>query len=231
MRTRTRVLLVDDHPLVCQGVRAILELMYDVVGMVYDGNDVLPAVRRLRPDLVLLDLGLPGKLGLDVCRELKTEFPAIKVLVVSMQAEKIFVEEAMRAGASGFLVKLASDRELLSAVSEVMAGRPYRNLDLEVKTRPASTETAGTAQQRLHDPLSMLSRRQRQVFILMGQGKTTKEIADALGVETKTVEFHRSKMEKALGLKNARALMRLCMERMSQHDAPTLESLGADDTP
>jgi DNA-binding NarL/FixJ family response regulator len=222
--TKARILLVDDHPLVCQGLKALLEPRHEVVGMVHDGALVEDAVRRLRPDLVLLDLGLPNKLGLDLCRDLTRDYPATRVLVVSMQAERVFVEEALRAGAAGFLVKLSSDQDLLTAVGTVLAGEIYRNPRLETRSRPArDAEVSRT--ERLNDPLEMLSRRQRQVFVLMGQGRTTREIAEQLGVEVKTVEFHRAKMERALGLKNARALMRLSMERMAEPGAPTLEEV------
>ena len=228
MTAQVRILLIDDHPLVTQGLRALLEPTHKVIGMVHDGDRALDEVRRLKPDLVLLDLLMPGKLGLDVCREIKAEMSSVTVLIVSMQAERIYADEAFRAGASGFVLKLASDRELLRAIEEVMAGRPYRNPGLEQRTRPPHREGEGsTPADRLHDPLDMLSLRQRQVFVLMGQGKTTREIAEALGVEIKTVEFHRAKTEKALGLKNARALMRLSMERMSQPDAPSLAEVSA----
>jgi DNA-binding NarL/FixJ family response regulator len=226
VKAAARVLLVDDHPLVCQGLKRLLEPAYAVVGMVHDGSLVLKEVERLRPDLVLLDLGLPGRLGLDVCRDIRRDFPATRVLVVSMQAERIYADEAFRAGAAGFLVKLSSDRDLLVAVEEVLAGRPYRNPGLEVRSRPGSTARPEHATKRLRDPLEMLSRRQRQVFVLTGQGKTTREIAEILGVEVKTIDFHRAKMERALGLKSARALMQLSMERMSEPDAPTLESVS-----
>lgn len=228
MKDSAKLLLVDDHPLVCQGFKALLEPTYQVVGMVHDGSEVLQEVRRLSPDLVLLDLGLPGRLGLDVCRDIKRHYPEVQVLVVSMQAEKIYADEAFRAGASGFVVKLASDTDLLTAVAEILAGRPYRNPRLEARTRPAADGGAGMPASRLRDPLDSLSRRQRQVFVLMGLGRTTREIADILGVEVKTVDFHRAKMERALGLKNARALMALSMERMAQPGAPTLEELGID---
>jgi DNA-binding NarL/FixJ family response regulator len=221
--TRTRILLVDDHPLVCQGLKALLEPTYEVVGMVHDGALVIDAVRRHRPDLVLLDLGLPNRLGLDLCREIVNGPVRAKVLVVSMQAERIFAEEAFRAGASGFLVKLSSDQDLLSAVSAVVAGEVYRNPSLEARSRPPREDGSSRAE-RLNDPLDMLSRRQRQVFVLMGHGKTTREIAEHLGVEVKTVEFHRAKMERALGLKNARALMRLSMERMAESDTAALRA-------
>ena len=227
MTARARVLLADDHPLVCQGIKALLEPAYDVVGMVHDGAQVVDAVIKHKPALILLDLQLPNRLGLDICRDIVRESPGTKVLIVSMQAEKIYVDEAFRAGASGFLVKLSSDRDLLTAVSTVLAGRPYRNPALEARTRPPrDPSAAATPSARLADPLDMLSRRQRQVFVLMGQGKTTQEIAETLGVEIKTVEFHRAKMEKALGLKNARALMRLSMERMSEPDAPSLAQVS-----
>ncbi|MGE0553566.1 MAG: response regulator [Gemmatimonadales bacterium] len=228
MTDRPRLLLVDDHPLVCQGFKAMLEPTYEVVGMVHDGSEVLGEVRRLSPNLVLLDLGLPGRLGLDVCRDIKRSFPEVRVLVVSMQAEKIYVDEAFRAGASGFVVKLASDADLMAAVSEVLAGRPYRNPQLEARTRPTADGGDNLPSNRLRDPLDALSRRQRQVFVLMGMGRTTREIAETLGVEIKTVDFHRAKMERALGLKSARALMALSMERMAQPGAPTLEELGVE---
>jgi DNA-binding NarL/FixJ family response regulator len=222
--TRSRILLVDDHPLVCQGLKAMLEPEHEVVGMVHDGALVFDAVAKHRPDLVLLDLGLPNRLGLDVCRDIVRDHPATKVLIVSMQAERVFAEEAFRAGASGFLIKLSSDKDMTDAVKTVLAGGVYRNPRLEARSRPP--QEGKPRAERLNDPLEMLSRRQRQVFVLMGQGKTTREISEALGVEIKTVEFHRAKMEKALGLKNARALMRLSMERMAEPDAPTLEQVG-----
>jgi DNA-binding NarL/FixJ family response regulator len=227
--TRHRLLLVDDHPLVVQGMKAMLEPRFEVVAMVHDGALVLGEVLRHRPDLVLLDLSLPNRMGLDICRDIVRESPATKVLVVSMQAEKIYVDEAFRAGASGFVVKLASDADLLGAVEAVLAGGVYRNPKFETRSRPARDQAHQTASSRLTDPLDLLSRRQRQVFVLMGHGKTTQEIADFLGVETKTVEFHRVKLEKALGIKSVRALQALSMERMSQPGAPTLDDVTKEE--
>jgi DNA-binding NarL/FixJ family response regulator len=223
--TRFRLVVVEDHPIVAQGLKAMLEPRYEVVGMVHDGARAYDEVARLRPDLVLLDLQLPNRMGLDICRDIVRGVPSAKVVVVSMQAEKIYADEAFRAGASGFVIKLASDRDLLTAVETVLGGGVYRNPKLETRSRPARDDSRRDPASRLSDPLEVLSRRQRQVFVLMGHGKTTQEIAEALGVETKTVEFHRAKLEKALGIKNVRALQALSMERMSQPGAPTLEEV------
>ena len=217
---RARLLLVDDHPLVAQGLKAMLEPRYEVVGLIHDGAKAFEAVQRLRPDLVLLDLNLPNRMGLDICRDVVRLSPAPKVIIVSMQAERIYTDESFRAGASGFVVKLSSDTELLAAVEAVLGGGTYRNPKFEARSRPL--QSVGT---RLTDPLDVLSRRQRQVFVLMGHGKTTQEIADLLSLETKTVEFHRVKLEKALAIKSIRALQTLSMERMSQPGAPTIEEV------
>lgn len=222
--SRSRILLVDDHQLMAQGLRALLEPRYDVVGLVHDGAVAFDAAARLRPDLVLLDLNLPNRTGLEICRDLQRLDPAPRVIMVSMQAEKIYVDESFRAGAQGFVVKLSSDRDLVTAVEAVLAGGTYRNPAFEARTRPQ--QPAGG---RLNDPLDVLSRRQRQVFALMGHGKTTQEIAELLGLESKTVEFHRAKLEKSLGIKGVRALQALSMERMSQPGAPSIEAvLGSD---
>lgn len=217
---RHRLLLVDDHALVAQGMKAMLEPRYEVVALVHDGAKALEAVQRHRPDLVLLDLNLPNRMGLDICRDIVRLGPATKVVIVSMQAEKIYADESFRAGASGFVIKLSSDADLLAAVEAVLAGGTYRNPKFEARSRPLQ----GVAS-RLTDPLDVLSRRQRQVFVLTGHGKTTQEIADLLGLETKTVEFHRVKLEKALAIKSVRALQTLSMERMSQPDAPTIDDV------
>ncbi|MBM4187720.1 MAG: response regulator transcription factor [Gemmatimonadetes bacterium] len=227
--TRRRLLLVEDHQLVAKGFKALLEPRYEIVGMVHDGAHALDAVLKHRPDLVLLDLSLPNRMGLEICRDIVRDVPATKVLVVSMQAEKIYADEAFRAGAAGFVVKLSSDADLLSAVETVLAGGTYRNPKFETRSRPPRDPAHQTPGSRLGDPLDVLSRRQRQVFILMGHGKTTQEIAEFLGVETKTVEFHRVKLEKALGIKSVRALQALSMERMSQPGAPTLEEVTKEE--
>ena len=112
---RQRVLLVEDHTLVAQGLKAMLEPRYDIVGLIHDGAKAVEAVERHRPDLVLLDLNLPNRMGLDVCRDLVRLVPAPKVIIVSMQAEKIYADESFRAGASGFVIKTSIGRMVVQA--------------------------------------------------------------------------------------------------------------------
>lgn len=209
-----RVLLVDDHPMVCAGMRGVLTPAFEVVGMVHDGRDVAPAVQRLHPDIVLLDLGLPGKSGVEVLRELRELHPALMIVVVSMHAERVFAEESLRVGANGYLVKSAEPRELHEALGTVLKGERYVTpllrwrahhrgealTDVEAPQDPA----AGGASQ----ALAQLTDRQREVLRLIGQGCTTSEIASALGVVEKTVEYHRATLKKVLALPSYAALVR-----------------------
>ncbi|MBX6330802.1 MAG: response regulator transcription factor, partial [Gemmatimonadaceae bacterium] len=125
MDTVARLLLADDHPMMCEGLRAILEPENQVVGVVHDGREVPGAVTRLEPDLVLLDISLPGRNGLDLARELHRTHPELKTMILTMHSERLYADEALRAGARGFVVKLAAGSELRFAVSEVLAGRTY----------------------------------------------------------------------------------------------------------
>jgi DNA-binding NarL/FixJ family response regulator len=209
-----KVLLVDDHPMVCAGMRGVLTPAFDVVGMVHDGRDVADAVRRLTPDVVLLDLGLPGKSGVEVLRELRQAHPSVKVLVVSMHAERVFAEESLRAGADGYLVKSAEPRELHEALGAVLEGRRYVTplLRFRVHGREEAIGDVGAPHEgdtgAASQALAQLTDRQRQVLRLIGQGCTTAEIAHALGVVEKTVEYHRAILKKVLSLPSYAALVR-----------------------
>lgn len=211
---RPRVLLVDDHPMVCEGMRGVLAPAFEVVGMVHDGRDVTDAVRRLAPEVVLLDLGLPGKSGVEVLRELRAGHPGLRVLVVSMHAERVFAEESLRAGADGYLIKSAEPRELHEALRSVLAGQRYVTpaLRWRVHGRDEAAGDVGAAQEgesgSVHQALAQLTDRQREVLRLIGQGCTTPEIAEALGIVEKTVEYHRTLLKKTLGLPSHAALVR-----------------------
>lgn len=204
MDERPRILIADDHALVCEGLRGLLEPAYAVVGMVSDGDAVMEAVRERRPDLALLDISLPGRNGLDLARALQAEHPEVKTLVLTMHAERLYADEALRAGAGGFVLKLASGSELRFAVSEVLAGRTYVTPLLAVA---AGADTADPETPRGVDGRP-LTTRQQEVLRYIARGYTTAQIAGELGITDKAVEFHRTRLRQVLGLSSNAALVR-----------------------
>lgn len=201
MIRRTAILIADDHPLVSQGLRAILRPNCEVVGVVQDGRDVSDAVRAKKPELLLLDLSMPHRNGLDLLPELTKAFPNLKVLIVTMHVDRAMADAAMLAGAHGFIPKEASAEELNDAISQVMQGKRY----LSPKV-PRHTQRDGSA---MSDPaLDRLTPRHKQILRLLGEGKTSQQIADVLGVSHRTIEFHRASIRRALGITNEVGLLR-----------------------
>jgi DNA-binding NarL/FixJ family response regulator len=211
MRGAARLLLADDHPMVCDGLRTILEPVNQVVGIVHDGREVVAAVEQLEPDLVLLDISLPGINGLELARTLKRSHPDVKTMMLTMHSDRLFADEALRAGALGFVVKLASGSELRFAVAEVLAGRNY--------VTPLVAERAASAAREVGDgdaeagPGQTLTPRQLEVLRLLARGAATSEIAQELGVSVKAVEFHRTRLKRALGLSTNAALVRFAVTK------------------
>jgi DNA-binding NarL/FixJ family response regulator len=201
MIRRTAILIADDHPLVSQGLRAILRTNCEVVGVVQDGRDVIDGVRAKKPDLLLLDLSMPHRNGLDLLPELVKSFPTLKVLIVTMHVDRAMADAAMLAGAHGFIPKEASAEELNDAISQVMQGKKYISPKI-----PRHTQRDGSA---IDDPaLDRLTPRHKQILRLLGEGKTSQQIADALGVSHRTIEFHRASIRRALGITNEVGLLR-----------------------
>lgn len=201
MIRRTAILIADDHPLVSQGLRAILRPNCEVVGVVQDGRDVSDAVRAKKPELLLLDLSMPHRNGLDLLPELTKAFPNLKVLVVTMHVDRAMADAAMLAGAHGFIPKEASAEELNDAISQVMQGKRYLSPKI-----PRHTQRDGSA---IYDPaLDRLTPRHKQILRLLGEGKTSQQIADVLGVSHRTIEFHRASIRRALGITNEVGLLR-----------------------
>jgi DNA-binding NarL/FixJ family response regulator len=207
MTHRPTLILADDHALMTEGLRVMLEPEHEIVDVVRDGLHVVAAVEFHRPDLVLLDLSLPGRSGLEIAAELHARMPATRVLIVTMHADRIYADEALRAGASGYVLKLARAEELRHAIAEALAGRQYVTPLLSEHTAPGAARTEPRG---LPDAggLLALTERQREVLRLIAQGRTTHEIAAALEVSPKAVEFHRVRIKKVLGLSSTAALVR-----------------------
>jgi len=198
---RATVLLADDHAIVAEGLASLLKGEFALVGTVASGAELLEAARRLRPDVIVTDLAMPGMSGLAALRQLKVDGLAAKVVFLTMHADAELAAEALRAGASGFVVKHAAGKELIAAIHTALRGRMYvaSNLAQDVLETLAEPRTNATRH---------LTPRQRDVVRLLAEGRTMKEIAVALGVSPRTVETHKYQAQEALGLKTTADLIR-----------------------
>jgi two-component system, NarL family, response regulator NreC len=205
--SRNTVLLADDHAIVTEGLAGLLRHHgFDVVGMVGDGQLLIAEARRLRPDVIVTDLSMPGLSGLDVLPRLKDEGIESKVIVLTMHNDADLATLAMRRGAAGFLLKESAGEELLSAIRQVLQGHVYLTpaLTKDVMDRMANAAGASVPQ---------LTPRQRDVLRLIVKGQRMKEIAANLGLSTRTVETHKYEMMQALGLHSTAELVRYALDR------------------
>jgi DNA-binding NarL/FixJ family response regulator len=204
---KTRVLVIDDHLLVAEGLRKLLEGQFELVGSAGEAAIGISLAKETNPDVVLMDISLPGINGLEATRQLKSEVPTARVIFVTVQTSRVYVEEAMRAGGWGFVSKHAAASELADAIQQVVAGRRYITPSVRiplVRTSRAEEPTGGM-------PVRLTSR-QQQVLQLVGEGKTIKEIAAVLHISPKTVEFHKANLMKDLGLNTSGELIRFALE-------------------
>jgi DNA-binding NarL/FixJ family response regulator len=203
---RNRILIVDDHPVVREGLVQQINRQPDLEVCAQAGNasHALEMVREKMPDLVLADINLPGRSGIDLIREIRAIAPTIPVLVLSMHDESVFAERALRAGGRGYVSKQAGPEKLTEAIRKVLSGQIY--VSETVSTRLLDGLSAkGT---RVASPIEKLTDRELDVFTLIGQAKETKEIAQCLYMSTKTVEAHRGAIKRKLALKTGPELTR-----------------------
>lgn len=196
-----RVLLVDDHPFVRQGIASSLEDIPDIelLGEADSCDAAMDLVTRERPDVVVTDLSLPDKSGLELVRALLVEHPTLPILVLSMHEEDIYAERCLRAGAKGYLMKSHGPESLITAIRTVARGRVYVSPELAQRLVSILTSPTPVHPQR-EGLLKELSDREFEVFDLVGRGRTAKEIASQLGLSSKTVDVHRARIRGKLGL-------------------------------
>ena len=206
MRRHT-VLLADDHAIVTDGLARILqEALFDVVGAVRDGQQLLDAAVRLRPDVIITDLSMPGLSGLDALARLRAAHVQSKVIVLTMHHDADLATDAIRGGASGFLLKESAGDELLVAVRHALEGKVYITPTV---TQEIVERMAGPAKPK--EP--QVTPRQRDILRLIVKGQRMKEIAATLGLSTRTVEGHKYQMMEALGVTSTAELVRYAIER------------------
>ena len=202
---RATVLLADDHAIVAEGLASLLRDEFSLVGTVTSGAELLEAAQRLRPDVIVTDVAMPGMSGLDALRRLRADGLTAQVVFLTMHADAELAAEALRAGAAGFVVKHAAGKELIAAIQAALRGRTYVTADLAQDVLAAMAERrASTARQ--------LTPRQRDVVRLLTEGRTMKEIAAALGVSPRTVETHKYQALEALGLTTTADLIRYALQ-------------------
>ncbi|HEY2971237.1 MAG TPA: response regulator transcription factor [Pyrinomonadaceae bacterium] len=203
---KLRVLLVDDHALVRAGIRALLERggLVEVVGEAGDGHEALDLIEKLRPEVVLLDLAMPGASGFEVLKTTTEKFPEVHVIVLTVHEGEEYAFQALRAGAAGYLPKSAASSELRLAIEHVMGGKKYLSPTIEQK---ATFESGRSTSEGLA-PMSELTPRQLEVLTLIAEGHSTKDIARALNISVKTVETHRAQLMDRLNIHDVASLVR-----------------------
>lgn len=203
--TRSSVLIADDHKLVMEGLRKLLENQFDVVGTVEDGRAVLTAAERLKPDVILVDVTMPLLNGIDACARLRVLVPSSRVIVLTMHADRSYAAEAFRAGAAGYVLKRSATSELVQAIQTVLRGQRYLTGDLPASIL-AETRLPGEPQP------GHLTPRQREVLQLVAEGHSAKQIAALLVISVKTVEFHKRRLMDQLDLRSTAELTRYAMQ-------------------
>jgi DNA-binding NarL/FixJ family response regulator len=201
---RPRVLLADDHRMIREAFAQLLEPNCEIVGAVADGRALLAAVAELKPDVAIVDVAMPLLNGLDAARQLKRSMPELKIVVLTINEDADLAAEAIRAGASCYLLKNSAASELLWAVDEAMRGRSYVTPLMAKGLMEALTNESPTRK-------SAASPRQREVLQLLAEGRTMKQIARILNIKPRTVAFHKYGMMRQLGIRSTAELVQAAM--------------------
>jgi DNA-binding NarL/FixJ family response regulator len=210
---RLHIVLGDDHTLVRQGLRKILEEQpeWEVVAEASDGREVVRQTLSLQPDVVVLDIGMPLLNGIDATRQIARRFPNINVLILSMHSEEAYITQAMKAGARGYLLKDSADTDLIRAVAAVAAGKSF--FSPVVAKVMLDDYVRHLADKGIVDRFEALSEREREIFQLIAEAHSNKEIADLLSVSPATVETHRAHILQKLDVHNTAELVLYAVRR------------------
>ena len=200
---RTRVLLADDHAILLEAMKKLVEPSCTVVGTAADGRILITMAEKHRPDVIIADINMPNLNGLEACERLKKKVPESKVIFLTVNEDSDSAEDAIRRGATGYLLKKAASAELFKAIQTVMSGRTY--ITPLISREPVNVFISRARSHEHHEPLTT---RQREVLQLLAEGKSMKEAADVLNITVRTIAFHKYSMMEHLGLTRNSELVR-----------------------
>jgi DNA-binding NarL/FixJ family response regulator len=207
-----RIVLADDHVMLRKGLKMMIEGRpeFEVVAEARDGLELLDQLKRVSPDLVILDISMPGLRGIEATREIKSMHPHMKVLILTMHKDKDYLQKALMSGADGYLLKEDADSELFSAIQTIRSNKTYIS---PILTRDLPDEWAKVCRGKIEIQKESLTNREREILKLAAEGKSSKEIAALLFISIRTVEHHRSNIMSKLGVKKAADLIRYAVQK------------------
>jgi DNA-binding NarL/FixJ family response regulator len=199
-----KLFIVDDHYMVIEGIHSLLQNEMDIewMGHAMNAASCLAFLKKEKPDVILLDINLPDKSGIDLCKEVKQQYPGIHILGLSTFNQQSFIEKMIANGASGYVIKNASQQELMDAIHAVVKGKQYLSFDAAITLRKTAAETN----------LPVITRREKEVLDLIGDGLTNNEIAKKLFISITTVDSHRKNLLSKFEAKNTASLIRIAAQ-------------------
>jgi DNA-binding NarL/FixJ family response regulator len=213
-----RIVVVDDHPLFRKGLEELIHSdgSFAVCGEASNASEAMDVIRKLHPDLAIVDLSLPGANGIELIKNIRAELPKLPILVLSMHDESLYALRALRAGADGYVMKHEAMANVVQAIHEVFNGRPYLSpaMAAQVITKFAHRQGEGET-----DAVDRLSDRELEILELIGKGNEVRQIAKLLHLSPKTVETHRAHIKDKLDLKNSREVARFALQWLSSRSA------------
>jgi len=213
-----RIVIVDDHPLFRKGLEELIQSddSFAVCGEAGNAAEAMEVIRRLTPELAIVDLSLPGANGIELIKNIRAEFPKLPILVLSMHDESLYALRALRAGADGYVMKHEAMANVIQAIREVFNGHPYLSpaMAAQVITKFAHRQAEGE-----EDAVERLSDRELEILELIGKGHEVRQIAKLLNLSPKTVETHRAHIKDKLDLKNSREVARFALQWLSARGA------------
>lgn len=202
------MLLAEDHAIVIEGLRRLLQPAFEIVGEVEDGRALVAAAETLRPDVIIVDISMPLLNGIEAARQIRKFDQKVKIIFLTMHPDVNFAAEALSAGGSAYILKSAAGTRILAAIREVINGRTYISPSIDRAAVEAKLKKLG----RSHGQPSELTARQREVLQLIAEGRSSKEIAEILHLSTRTVEFHKYRMINNLGLRTTAELIQYAVK-------------------